>query len=121
MKDYLLLLREENARFETLSPNDFEQLMKRFFEWTTALREAGSFIDCIKLTDAVGVLARKDTETREFEVVDGPFSEAREAIVGFYIVRARDRAAAQSIAGGCPVLDYGGSVEIREIFSILDK
>lgn len=121
MKNFLLLLREENVEFEKLSPQDFDQLMNRFFEWNATLRESGNYITCLKLTDDPGVLAKKNAGRQENEVLDGPFTESREAVVGFYLIRAVGFAEAQKIAADCPVLDYGGSAEVREIFSLFDS
>lgn len=48
-------------------------------------------------------------------VVDGPFTEAKEAIGGFFIIEAADYAEAASIARECPIFDTGGEVELHAI------
>lgn len=49
-------------------------------------------------------------------ITDGPFAEIREILGGFIVVKAEDLDEATTLAHGCPVLDYGGSVEIRLIY-----
>jgi hypothetical protein len=48
---------------------------------------------------------------------DGPFSEAKDLIGGFTLVEAADLAEAIRIAKTCPVVDVGGSVEVRPVQS----
>ena len=48
-------------------------------------------------------------------VTDGPFSEAKEVIAGFWIIQARSKEEALEWAGRCP-LPENGLIEIRQIF-----
>jgi hypothetical protein len=51
-------------------------------------------------------------------VTDGPYVESKEVVGGFSIIEARDLARAADIASGCPILDIGGSVEVRPVMQI---
>jgi hypothetical protein len=46
-------------------------------------------------------------------VVDGPYAEGREAVLGFVSVRARDIDEACKIAGESPYVAIGGAMEVR--------
>jgi hypothetical protein len=48
-------------------------------------------------------------------VTDGPFVESKEVVGGFSIVQADTMDAAANLAKGCPGLQIGGSVEVREL------
>ena len=49
-------------------------------------------------------------------VTDGPYVEAKDLVLGFIIVEARDLAQAVELAAGCPMVEGGGgSVEIRPV------
>lgn len=48
-------------------------------------------------------------------VKDGPFAETKDVIAGYIIVEAKDLAHATELSKGCPILDVGGSVEVRQI------
>jgi hypothetical protein len=48
-------------------------------------------------------------------VLDGPFSETKEIIGGYFAIQAEDYDEAVSLAGECPHLDYGGLIELREV------
>jgi hypothetical protein len=46
-------------------------------------------------------------------VTDGPFAEAKEIVGGFSVIEAESFDAATALAHGCPVLKYGGFIEVR--------
>jgi hypothetical protein len=48
-------------------------------------------------------------------VMDGPFAETKDVVGGFTLIEARDLEEAAEISKGCPILDVGGSVEVRPI------
>ena len=51
----------------------------------------------------------------ENAVTDGPFIEAKEVILGFYVIEAPDLDAALEIARRNPVLGDGGGLEVRPV------
>ena len=54
----------------------------------------------------------------EGTVTDGPFAEAKDLVGGFSLVEAETLARAAELARGCPILEVGGSVEIRPIMKM---
>ena len=48
-------------------------------------------------------------------VTDGPYAEAKDVIGGFTVIEAKDLAQATELSKGCPILEVGGSVEVRPI------
>lgn len=48
-------------------------------------------------------------------VKDGPFAEAKDVVAGYIVVQADNLAHAAELAKGCPILDVGGSVEVRPV------
>ena len=49
------------------------------------------------------------------KVTDGPFSESKEVVGGYLIVSAASLDEATTMSKGCPILEEGGSVEVRQI------
>ena len=49
--------------------------------------------------------------------MDGPFAESKEAIAGFFIIRADSLEEAVEVARGCPGLEFGQTVEVRAMVS----
>jgi hypothetical protein len=107
---FLLLLRAGDAGFAHFSPDDFQQTMQHYFDWTEHLRAEGRLVIADQLKPG-GTLVRQSGERI---VLDGPYSETKEAYGGFYLITASDLDEATVIAKDCPVYEHGGSVEIRE-------
>lgn len=110
MNYYMLLLRNETIDFSSYSPEDFQKILADFDQWNAGMIREGRLI-------ASGNLQSKDTKIlRAGNVVqDGPYSEAKEAVAGFLLIKAEDAAKATALAAGCPFLPRGGSVEVRQI------
>ena len=49
---------------------------------------------------------------------DGPFTEAKDLVGGFTLVEARDIDQAVELSRGCPILEGGGSVEVRPVMKM---
>ena len=66
-----------------------------------------------KLTDEPGkVMRRKDSQVR---VTDGPYSESKEVLGGYYMIEAPSYDKAIDYARDCPQLEYGGTIEVRQV------
>jgi hypothetical protein len=48
-------------------------------------------------------------------VTDGPYTEIKESVGGYTVVKADSLDEAVELAKGCPILTVGGNVEVREI------
>ena len=57
----------------------------------------------------------KTVRGRELAVTDGPFTEAKDIVLGFIIVLARDLDHAVEIAKTSPLAQGGGGIEIRPV------
>ncbi len=49
------------------------------------------------------------------QVFEGPYVEGREIVGGYIGVKAKDLSEAVEIGKECPIFDFGGSTEVREI------
>ena len=50
-------------------------------------------------------------------VTDGPFAE-KDMVGGYTLLEAKDLAHAVEISKGCPILEFGGHVEVRPIMKL---
>jgi hypothetical protein len=48
-------------------------------------------------------------------VRDGPYAESKDVVGGFIVVEATDLAEAVELSKACPILEVGGSVEVRPV------
>lgn len=110
MPDYLLILRDHEERWETFSPQELQDVIEDFMAWNRSLEADDQFVGAGKLTADRGVTVRSRAGG---VVIDGPYAEAKEAIAGYYQIRAENIEHAADAAKRCPILTYGGSVEVR--------
>jgi hypothetical protein len=113
MPKYMLLLHDDPSGWASVSPEQMQQIIEKYVAWGTKLREAGILIASDKLTDEPGRVIRGGNG--QLRVTDGPFSETKEVLGGYYTITATSYDEAVQQAKGCPSLEYGGTVEIREI------
>lgn len=109
MAKYMLLIRGGNDAWANFTPEEVQLATQRYTDWTNELRASGSLVDGDRLIDG-GVVVRKEAGQTK---VDGPYTETKEMVGGYYFIEASDEAAATEIAKGCPGLDYGATVEVR--------
>lgn len=115
MAQFLLLLRDDAASFADVSPEQMQAIVARYSGWAAQARAAGTLVASHKLKDGEGRVLRP--ETRGVRVIDGPFSEGKEVVGGYFLVQAADYDAAVAVARACPHVEYG-SVEVRALDSV---
>jgi hypothetical protein len=107
---YLFLLRQEDG--PALSDDERAALFGKFVAWSESLKTRGHLAGVERLADYGGHTVRKK---RDAVVVDGPYAEMRELVSGLFIVDVASAEEAHRLAGECPLLSVGGSIEVREI------
>lgn len=111
MKEFLMLIRE-NPEYGNFSPEEMQEEMERHMQWVEQLMEKGQFKEGNPLEATGSTISGKNKI-----VSDGPFVESKECISGFYFLLAENLEEAIEIAKGCPSLESGASLEIREVIN----
>jgi len=96
---------------EKPSPEVMQQRMQKWMAWMGKLAEKGHIKERGHPLEAPGKVVRG----REKTVTDGPFAETKDVVGGYSLIVAKDLAEAAELSKGCPILEGGGSVEIRAI------
>ncbi len=116
MAKFIVMLRGGYESFKKMSPEETQQSIQRYRDWTQSLAEKGILSGGDKLTDdGVRFLNSKDGQI----VLDGPFSETKETIGGIITIKATDYDEAALLLANCPIFPDGGNIELREI-DVLD-
>jgi hypothetical protein len=109
---YLLIFRETSLeRYEAMSTDERRQAMHAWNDWCDALAAQGKLQGGNTL-DSTGRVVSRARGTR---AVDGPFTETKELIAGYFLLAAASLDEATAIAEQCPFLPYGMTVEVRPI------
>jgi hypothetical protein len=113
MSEFVYLFRTGQAqqREAMSTPERAQRSMQVWLAWIRELEAKGNLTDPGQPLAPEGKVVRGPNHV----ISDGPYAEAKDLVLGFMIVEARDLAHAAELASGCPMLRGGGSVEIRPI------
>ncbi len=113
MPSYMLLLYDSPTDFVDVSPEEMQRIIEKYSAWRDSLASEGRLVSSNKLVDGEGrVLKSGEGRVR---VLDGPYSETKEVVGGYFAIRAADYDEAIRISRDCPHLGFGGTIEIRQI------
>jgi hypothetical protein len=108
--EYLFLFRGTDWH-KGLSPEEMQEVAGQWMGWFKRLSAEGKVLGGNPL-DATGkIVSGKSGRV----VVDGPFAESKEAIGGYFLVKADSIEEATAMAKECPGLAFGARVEVRPL------
>ena len=114
MTEYLLSLIDDESWYDEADPAEWQREMQLHADFAAAVEAAGCRIT------AGAALERQATATTvhrsggAVSVSDGPFTETKEALGGFYLIDAADLDTALSLAKQCP----SSHVEVRPVMDL---
>ena len=116
MSEYILLYRNTNEAYHDAmgTPEKAQQNMVKWRAWMKEMTEKGQLRNVGQPLERTG----KVVGGKKRAVTDGPYTETKDVVGGFSIIEAPDLAEAARIASGCPVLEGGGSVEVRPVMQL---
>jgi len=109
MPQYMLLMHRDPKFMSNLSAEEMQQALEKYMAWT----KKPFTIDSKRLAMEPGRVIRDHGRY----VSDGPYSETKEVMGGYYLIEAAGYDQAVERAMDHPHLEYGGSIEVRQLFS----
>jgi hypothetical protein len=113
MAQYLLLLYHDGAQGAMFDPKFMQEAVAKYQAWGQRLRDKAIYLGSNKLENEPGKVLRGTSG--KVLVTDGPYSETKEWLGGYYLIEAPNYDAAIDAARDCPHLEYGGTIEVREV------
>jgi len=110
MSQYLLLLHSDPSGWAKLSPDEMQKALEKFMAWMNKPFSKGGQ----RLAHDAGRVMR--APGGQLRTTDGPYSESKEVLGGFYIIEAANYDEAVARASDHPTLEYGGTVEVRQVW-----
>jgi hypothetical protein len=107
---YLLLIVEPPGQRQVRGPEAGRAVYQQMLRYTDSLKARGVLVATNSLKSGG---ARLTVRGGKRTVVDGPFTEAKELVGGFFLLDVKSREEALSLAGECPAAEWA-TVEIRE-------
>jgi hypothetical protein len=113
MSEFVYLFRstQEGQREAMGTPERAQKSMQSWLAWIRDLQANGHLKNPGQPLGTTGKVVRG----RDKVVTDGPFIEAKDLVLGFIVVEARDLTQAVELASACPMVAGGGSVEVRPV------
>ncbi len=114
MQEYMLFIKTDGDHMEKLSPEQQQNHVTKVGKYIGQLMADGKLKGAQPLEMGGAVLSNKSGS-----LVDGPFTETKEVLVGYFHVVAKDINEAIEIAKANPIFeDIEASFEIRPIKSV---
>jgi hypothetical protein len=108
----MLIFRDEGVDWAELAASErSKELFQKLKDWAADLKRRGVYAGVEALAQSGKTVRRKGAGL----VVDGPFAEGREAVLGFFFVRVNDIDEACAIAAESPHTEIGGTTEVRMV------
>jgi hypothetical protein len=95
-------------------PAEIGAHLAKWTAWVDGLAKAGHTDSHLPPLDNGGKTVRGSSKT----VTDGPYAEAKDLVSGILVISADSLDAAVTLAGGCPIYEYNGSVEVRPLMTM---
>ena len=95
------------------SPEAMQAHMGKWMAWIEKLRQTDQYLAGEPLLPGGKLVSGKNKN-----VTDGPYTEGKEVVGGFFIIQAADLKEAVEISKDCPDYEMGGSVQIRQVMKM---
>jgi hypothetical protein len=96
------------------SASESEKSMQQWVTWLTNLASSGHIKDQGQPLEPEG----KTVRGKDRMITDGPYPESKDIVGGYTLVEAKDLTQAAELAGGCPIFEYDGFVEVRPVMKM---
>ena len=108
MSQFMLLLYDDPSGWGKLSPEEMQKAIEKYMAWRQKA------VDSQRLAEDPGKVIRSNGGKPR--ATDGPYSETKEILGGFYTIEAATYDEAVQKALTHPHLEYGGTVEVRKVY-----
>ena len=108
MAEFALIFRNEPTPNFKPSPEQIQEIMTEWGAWFKTIGANEQLINMGSRLSSEGKTVHADNS-----ITIGPYTEIKEIITGYIVIKAENIDGATEIAKGCPILKVGGNVEIR--------
>ncbi|SRR5690606_16730263 len=109
MKEFALIFRLKDVADFQPSPEQMQERMN----WLAGIAAQNKLVD--KGNTLLPTAGSAKAVTAEDVVTDGPYTEIKEFISGYIVVKAATIEEAVAMAKGNPIFKIGGNIEVREV------
>ncbi|MFT3935670.1 MAG: YciI family protein [Chitinophagaceae bacterium] len=110
MKEFLMVYRADYNAMPKVSPEEMQANTQKWMDWVAGIAAQGKLADRGNRLFPAGKVLKGNNV-----VSDGPYTEIKESIMGYSLLKVASIEEAVELAKGCPIFKMGGNVEVREI------
>ena len=111
MAQFLLLLHSDPSAWLKMPADERQKWFGKYMTWGQQARQAGYLVGSNKLVDDAGKILRGGKAAP----TDGPYSETKEVLGGYYLIEAASYEQAVQRCKSHPHLEHGGTIEVRQV------
>jgi hypothetical protein len=108
---YLVLIHLNEAELAAMPPQQGSDLNKAHWDLNEELKQSGHYLTAEALAPSATTKTLRVRQGK-LSVMDGPFTEAKEMVAGFYFIEAKDMDEAVQVASRIPSAAIG-TIEVR--------
>ena len=113
MSQFMILLYDDPAQWQKVSPAEMQAAIQKYREW----RDRPFTVDGKRLGEDAGRVMR--LEQGKPRATDGPYSETKEVLGGYWMIQVKSKEEAVNWMKQCPAED-GDIIEIRQVYEMAD-
>lgn len=95
------------------SPEQMQASMSKWMAWINKLNKEGKYVAGEPLLPG-----GKQITGKKKTVTDGPYTEGKEVVAGFFLIKAKDMNEAINICDDYPNFDKEGTVQVRQVMKM---
>jgi hypothetical protein len=114
--DYMLLITMDEAAMAdpaSADPSSGSDAMAAWLAYNQKLIDGGHWVAGGSLQRSTSTTSLRVVDGAVVATTDGPYTETKEQVAGYYTVRAADLDEALALAAGIPIRD--GAIEVRPL------
>ncbi|MBS1607297.1 MAG: hypothetical protein JSS70_00650 [Bacteroidetes bacterium] len=97
-----------------MSPEEMQANMGLWMTWIDKLAKSGKYVSGEPLLPGGKLVSGKNGKN----VTDGPFTEGKEIVGGYFIINAKDYDEAVALSKECPDFEQGTVVQVRQVMKM---
>lgn len=96
---------------ENMSPEQMQESMGKWMAWIDKLAKEKRYESGEPLLPGGKLVSGKS-------ITDGPYTEGKEVVGGYFIINAKDMDEAIALTKDYPDFDNGGTIQVRQVMKI---
>jgi len=111
--EYLFLFRGTDTG-QDLAPAEVQQIMTKFMAWVDSLTQQGILLGANPLEREARMVVGRNGRV----LFDGPYTESKEVVGGYFLLKLNSMDEAVELAKQHPLLEIGLTVEVRPVAAL---